>query len=142
MRTPPLLLLSLVCTTLCAAAAEPEQKFYQSPSTLKMNERLRDVTAKGDPLKNQFRNTERAALLAEQLAKAKENPEIFGLLLSTSLELLQSGQTEAALRQFGKFEKFIIENKQTSVANLLNLSRLRAIAYLRLGEQENCLLNH
>jgi len=142
MRTTPLLLLSLVLTTLCAAAAEPEQKFYQSPSTLKMNERLRDVTAKGDPLKNQFRNTERAALLADQLAKAKENPEIFGLLLSTSIELLQSGQTEAALRQFGKFEEFIIENKQTSVANLLNLSRLRAITYLRLGEQENCLINH
>jgi hypothetical protein len=142
MRIRPLLLFSVVLTTFYAAAAEPEEKVYQSPSTLKMSERLRNFTAQGDTFKNQFRNTQRAALFADQLAKAKEKPEILGLLLSTSMELLQSGQTEPAIRQLEKLEEFIIENKQTSVGNLLNLSRWRAIAYLRLGEQENCLLNH
>src|SRR5262245_35276854 len=134
----PFLLGSFVLMMFRATAAEPEEKFYQSPSTLKMSQLLQKVTAQGDPLKNQFRNTERAALFAEQLANAKEKEEIFGLLLNTSMELLQSGQTGAAVQQFEKFEQFIIENGQTSVANLLNLSRWRAITFLRLGEQENC----
>lgn len=134
-------ILCLFVLSMSAAAADDEA-VYQSPSTRKMFERLERITQEGDPLKNQFRNAERAAILEEKLARVTDKREMLHLLTDTSVELLQAGRTKDALQMMARLENFVFENKLAAEENLFTLAYWDAIAYLRLGEQENCQINH
>src|SRR5206468_1112249 len=58
-------------------------------------------------------------------------------------ELLHAGESAAAVREFETLRKFIAEGKVNLTPDKLALVRLNTmVSYLRLGEQDNCLLNH
>ena len=58
-------------------------------------------------------------------------------------ELLHAGESEAAVREFEALRSFIAEGKVNLTPDKLALVRLNTmVSYLRLGVQDNCLLNH
>ncbi|MBI3415734.1 MAG: CRTAC1 family protein, partial [Verrucomicrobia bacterium] len=58
-------------------------------------------------------------------------------------ELLNAGDSEKSVTQFNLLREFIKTNHVVLTDDRLSLVEMNtALAYLRLGEQENCLLNH
>ena len=94
---------------------------------------------KGDPSKP----SERAHYLVAALASGKVtaaqqhviDPEL-------AFEQLRAGETRAALASLAVFEKLLQADHPASPADEQQLHELRAMAYLRLGENENCAAMH
>ncbi len=115
----------------------------QPVSTLRMIERLNLIRDMTDPMSTGFFNNERVKLMERDLA-AMTNLQarpLYGLRLAT--ELLNSGQTEAALKEIQESEVLLASiGRKLDPKSLGNLRMLKATAMLRLGEQENCMNNH
>ncbi|HTH46141.1 MAG TPA: CRTAC1 family protein [Candidatus Limnocylindria bacterium] len=79
-------------------------------------------------------------LQAAQSGNAKEFAE---LAPQYAVQLLNAGNSEDALAEFEKFESFAAKNQiSLGPRQRDSLRVLRAICLLRVGEQENCLVNH
>src|SRR6185503_7262776 len=130
----------------CEAGAAP----YQAPGTKRMAERLQSITEQSNPLNNLYMNRERAELFGRELNEALAMPDspdkgakVLDLASKRATELLLAGQSWEAIQEFTMLDAFV----KSSSVKFSNQSRsvIRqnlAIAYLRLGEQENCLTNH
>lgn len=105
-----------------------------------MAQRLEEITQKTDPVDNRFWNVERSEILRGRVAKATNAQEKVTLYSSFCLELLDAGRSQEALTELQKFEEFLKE-KQLPI-DMPWLRTYQAIAWLRLGEQQNCLTNH
>ncbi len=115
-----------------------------------MAERLEKLTRESNPLNNLYMNRERAELFGKQLNEALAMPDlpdkgakVLDLDSKYSTELLLAGKSWEAIQEFTRLDAFV----KSSNVKFSNQSRsvIRhdlAIAYLRLGEQENCLTNH
>ncbi len=136
-------LLGAIACVAGRAARGQEKKFYQSPGAKKMaallDQIFRDEDWKTDPNKD----SERAEYY-QQILRAK--PDLRNeLKIRQALAecLLRAGDSAGAVEQLEK-----IRSLSTEHGLILNPSFERdvrdslAIAYLRLGEQENCLENH
>jgi hypothetical protein len=123
---------------------------YQAPSTKRMAERLEKIAAEADPLQNPFLNRRAAAIFERQLqdAMAKSDPsvtpsQLVGMRYKIALELLNGGESAKAVEQFTQLIGFMQTNRIVLSEDKASLVRMNtALAYLRLGEQENCLANH
>jgi hypothetical protein len=93
--------------------------------------------ALADPLPYFYLNRRRSEVMRDQLAGAPAQDR-FALQFAIANELLLAGDTDAAIR--------VLERLRSSAAWLLPETKplydLLAIAYLRLGEQQNCIDNH
>jgi hypothetical protein len=116
-----------------------------------MAERLRKIADEADPLQNPFLNQRAAEIFRsqlEQLLQQKgENAPTPGQLAAArykyAYELLHAGESAAAVREFETLRKFIADGKVNLTPDQVALVRLNTlVSYLRLGEQENCLLHH
>ncbi|MYI61468.1 MAG: hypothetical protein F4105_07345, partial [Gemmatimonadetes bacterium] len=82
-------------------------------------------------------NAASAAYLREQLANAQNHNRQQALRLELAIQLLRAGQTREAIAELHILQaQNLPPSLRTRVRDRLGL------AYLRLGEQENCLLNH
>lgn len=126
-----------------AAAAFPQQAhdsgFYQSPGTAKMEARLRKIYAqndwKADPNKPAERIPYYRALLKDNLTPVQQ----FTVRMEIGKELLRAGDSAASVDELEQLGQFIRQNNiplQPAVET--DWHKSLAIAYLRLGEQENC----
>ena len=132
-----LLPLLLVCAS-CTTQAEPPVRESGTQRMASVLARLHENM----PISSEYESTKRA----EALRKVPANESVREQLSRESmlvLELLQGGKTEEAIA--------LIESLQPRVAEwpgehrefmMTAVRRVLALAYLRLGEQENCLLNH
>jgi hypothetical protein len=124
--------IALALVVMLGAAGRPA-------GTVAMVERLRALAANGDPLRNPILNVERAALLQQRFNQTESLDVGFAL----TNELLKAGDTPAALELALKLREAIdstnIPDKQALLTKTLELL---ALAYLRAGEQNNCLLHH
>ncbi|HWB07491.1 MAG TPA: CRTAC1 family protein [Verrucomicrobiales bacterium] len=121
-------------------------KAVQPASTVRMVERM------ADEYKKALRNPSGSgAFLSELLVdyysreiEAEPNPQKKLILESNfSGELLRSGRSEEALQTFDVFLKKAAEMRLKFEPVLQSRFLLqRALCYLRIGEQENCLANH
>ncbi|MBM4015330.1 MAG: CRTAC1 family protein [Planctomycetes bacterium] len=105
----------------------------------RLAERTAQIAARGSPFMNK-RQLERI-----EAALATAPKERRGLLEHQRAQaLLQVGRTEEAVKRFEQLKKVIAQQKANPrAAELLEETEsLLAIAWLRLGEQENCLARH
>ena len=114
-----------------------------APSTRRMASLLEKLALEADPRKNTFLNTQIAQMLKVQLGQAQDPVDAINLRGQMALALLNAGDNRTAL---GEFEALLkspeIGTSRSGRAFRSNIEHLRAVAYLRIGEFENCLTNH
>lgn len=129
-------------------AAPLAAESYLAPSTRRMADRLARLALESNPLQNPFLNRRAAGIFEKQLAEALRDPNVtasklIGLRYKYAHELLHAGDTEEAVAQYLSLRSFIETNHIQMPEDKMALVRMdTALAYLRLGEQENCLANH
>ena len=124
-------------------AAPAPMKMYQAESTKKMAALLekiyRESDWKADPTKQAERAEYYKGLLKRGLTFAQE----MQVRQQMALELLRAGDSAAAVTELEKLRGMIKAAKQVSPAEAERaLGESLAMAYLRLGEQENCMQMH
>jgi len=123
---------------------------YLAPSTKRMAERLEQIAREADPLQNPFLNRRAAEIFGGELREALAKPgaasapaKMVGLHYKCAYELLNAGESEKAVQQFLQLIDFMKTNRIALTGDKAALVRMNAAtAFLRLGEQENCLANH
>jgi hypothetical protein len=110
-----------------------------------MVERLKQLNEQANPRTNPFLSDRRAEMMAKSLLGmtnlSLEQEMTFRCKLG--VELVQAGRSEDALRQYEAVEAAASRaGVQLLAHGETQLRMLKAQALLRLGEQENCLLNH
>src|ERR1041384_5465540 len=123
---------------------------YQGPGTKRMAERLKEINEQSNARNNLYQNGQRAEMFGEELKKALAGPDAPGkgtnvleLESKYATEWLLAGRTREAIEEFIRLDLFPRgSNVQFGSETRSSLRHFLAIAYLRLGEQENCLTNH
>ena len=111
--------------------------------TRKLVDLLQKAIQAGDPMNNRFLNDQRAAILKKQLDDAKDPAQLDALRPAYARELLNAGESLAALKEFQIYEdSYTKAGRPMDKEDRALLLRLKAVCYLRLGEQLNCLSNH
>ena len=118
-----------------AAPADP-----RPASTIRMAELLDNLAAEVNEATAIYRNDEYVALLEASRPR-------FGMAMiehanKLAVQLLRAGRTEDAIAQIDRLAEILESAGSGSEKNRRTLQRLRGLAYLRLGEQENCLIRH
>ena len=132
-----MLLIVLLLLALCPAASRA-----QPSASERMVARLRQIASEvraqvPTNLNTLNMNAASAAYLREQVAKAQSRQRKRALRLELAIQLLRAGQTREAIAELHALQaQDLSPSLRTRVRDRLG------IAYLRLGEQENCLLHH
>ncbi len=117
---------------------------YQSAGTAKMAKLLRQIYDEQDFKTDPNKSAERANYYKEALKQ--QNVDVRSELvarLALATELLRSGDSQGAVETVENLQK-IIKEKGIAIAPffLKQIRQTLAISYLRLGEQQNCQINH
>ena len=117
--------------------------YRQGPGTLRMVARLEGIKRIADPKGTLYLNREQLpALRAAQMATTNAQ-QLLALRAEYATQLGRAGLSAEAIQEFDALGKFVHEKQLRLDAHGAAFLQLeRALAYLRLGEQENCLLNH
>lgn len=114
-----------------------------APSTVKMAGLLDKITSRADPLAVPILNLERAQAFARLLETATNREDIVELRIRVGAELLNGGATRAAIDKFTEIEKlYRADSRVFGTKWWADIRHMHALAWLRLGEQENCLEQH
>ncbi|MCB9897014.1 MAG: CRTAC1 family protein [Planctomycetes bacterium] len=115
-----------------------------APSTAAMAARLAKIADETRPEDNVYVNDRRADALAAQIdAEGGPDSARIMLVMDQARESLLAGRTDVALRGFGVAERRLAEAPaQVNPDVLRELHRMITLAWLRLGEQQNCLFHH
>jgi hypothetical protein len=115
----------------------------QPASTRRMVERLSGLDANIDPLAIPFFAAKAAAFFRDKIARTSDPAELVALKLPYAIALLNDGQSETALSEMLDYERLLAKHGFTPKReDLPKIMETKALCYLRLGEQKNCLLNH
>ena len=115
------------------------------PGTVQMIERFAKLRAEAEanPAGQAYTSAELAMQLQRRLAVATEPSEVGQLMSQYGQQLLNWGRSEDAKTQFEQFEAYMDQHGIDLGPRQRDLLRmLRATCMLRLGEQENCIVNH
>ncbi|HEY9154024.1 MAG TPA: hypothetical protein VIM69_02765, partial [Opitutaceae bacterium] len=108
-----------------------------------MVERLSKLEDQIDPIKLPFFAGKAVKVYQQKLADAKTVYDVLNLKVPYAQALLNDGQTEEAIKQIDEYERMLVDNHLTPPdKDVSALLLLKALCYLRLGEQQNCLTNH
>jgi len=115
----------------------------QHEGTRRMVERLAALPRDVDPAAVPFFAGQTAQYYVKQMEAAASPRERVALMPQHANALLNDGRTEDALRELARFERELDRyNIQPPESEVPKIMFLKAIAWLRLGEQDNCLHNH
>ena len=104
---------------------------------------LQQIRREADPMRNPFRSTEQVPQLRKFIGVTTDLEKLLELKQQLALQLLQMGDPEASLQENENIEALMREhNIPMNAATLPQMLTAKAICYLRMGEQENCLNNH
>ena len=127
----------------CSEPPGPEQ----AASTRRMAERLKEIAGNADPALHIYVNAKRVEYFRSQVEHLRatttaNDPQGKDLLLKTRFtlanELLRAGQFEEAVKSFRQLQAETVGKPQ--IQHILQV--LLGLSYLRLGEQENCIIHH
>ncbi len=114
-----------------------------APSTRKMADRLEQLAHTSDPRANLFLNRQRAELYRAEILTAPNEMQALISRARMTFELLSAGETQTAINEYEAMGNRLQElHAPPRAAFPMELRLNTAVAYLRLGEQENCLNNH
>jgi hypothetical protein len=134
----------LLCFLLLSQSSFPQQaKFYQSEGTRKMAALLQKIYAELDWQTDPNKDAERAQHFADQLADGRPIREELKLRQARAEALLRAGDSAGAVEELERIRTMCHE-RGIVLAPFFE-KQLRdslGIAYMRLGEQENCLHYH
>ncbi len=114
--------------------------------TARMARRLEEIAENFDPAAHPYVNNLRVQHFSDRLAALRESvvpmdprgkSAILKARFDLANELLLDGQSEAAIEEFEKLRSEIKGRKLRH-----RLQALLGLAHLRLGEQDNCIVNH
>jgi hypothetical protein len=121
----------------------PEDLKFMSAGTRKMASLLEKLAREINPARSIFMNQERAVHFRGQLTTATNDFEQANLRTQLALELLNSGQTADALKEFDLASQQAWGKPEIFGGRFLAaLAHYRSVAHLRMGEEQNCLTNH
>ena len=112
--------------------------------TLAMIDSVKKAHNAVDPMKTQIIKTAQRAMIFRQQAEAVQGLDKVNFLLMAGFEDLKAGNTQAGIDLFREVLNFVepIEGLEGKEKTMLEVKKLLALGALRLGEQENCILNH
>ena len=112
----------------------------QADGTKKMVKVLEQIASTADPRENLYLNQERAELTRQELEGVSDKATRARGLYLLAPELLLSGQTVDAIESFKELDS-LLSNQTGETPTMLrrDIEELLGLAYLRLGEQQNCL---
>ena len=135
--------MACLAALVCWAGVRAQERGSTAESTRRMAELLRKIYAEQDWKTDPNKDAERAKYLKEQLATGPDIRTELRLRESLAENLLRAGDSAGAVEQL---ETIRTECKEKGIVLKAgfehDLRETLAIAYLRLGEQENCVLNH
>lgn len=138
------LLLGVILTILCYTlpGCQNNQPVELKDGTDEMVKRLEELSENVNPRTNEYANVKRLAYY-RSLPEPERPDRNIQYHARIAQELLYSGQTEEAIAKF-KTIKETLENRDLNAPQsfVSTIEELLAISYIRLGEQQNCLLNH
>jgi hypothetical protein len=123
--------------------SDPRALSNAAPGTIRMATLLARLAREARPTDNTFLNQQRAAGYTKMLSFVTDPKELLEVRMQIGLEYLNAGETPKAIQAFADVEK-----TYANVPGLTNskiwadMRHLQAVAYLRLGEQDNCLNGH
>lgn len=122
---------------------KPEEKFYQAESTQKMAKLLREIYDKQDFKIEPNKTAERAVYYEGLLKQNLDIRSELQVRVGLATELLRTGESRKAVEEI-KILRTLIKEKGVILAPFFDkqIRELAAISNLRMGEQENCQLNH
>ena len=130
--------LSLAVVASLAACTAPEQAPPSSADTQRMVERLRQIALNRNPISNIYLND----LRVEHFSRLQERLSPLARLrtrIVLAREHLRAGQTQASIDELYALQPEIEHHR---IRTQPSLDMLLGLAYLRLGEQVNCLEGH
>jgi hypothetical protein len=115
----------------------------QPASTQKMIALINQIWSKSNPIDNFYLNHEAVDFVRVMLTRPGATPDLRQIELLHQY-MLQAGETEAALQDLERIEQGMTRGGTMPLPLPMDkrFTRFKAIGYLRLGEQENCLHNH
>lgn len=114
-----------------------------APSTRKMAVELARMQAEADPAVVSFLSARRATEFEKAYAETLDVRRKLGLGLDLGMQQLNAGRPDFALETFSRLDMLASEaGGRLGQRTLESLRRYRAISFLRLGEQENCIGAH
>ncbi len=115
----------------------------QPESTRQMVERLARVPETSDALMNPYLAGKAAEIYRTRIAAARSPRERLDLTMLYATALLNDGQSVAALRALDDYDRMLNNPALTpTLEQAGKFFETKAVAHLRVGEQENCLHNH
>ena len=127
-----------------AEVCDPNSPVKPQPeSTKRMVARLAGISRDVDPFAMPYFGGKTADLVRRKFPEAKNPGERASMQWRYATALLNDGRSEEALQAVDEMDRLLAENglspKREDAAKI---KLLRAISWLRLGEQQNCLSNH
>ncbi len=131
----------LVCLLFFSSSEETR---YRSPGTARTAERMEWIARTTDPLANYtVGSVERLRHYRRKIEEATTLEERAQLRLETAWEFLYTGSTSEAIDGFLEVRRiFERPDVRPTAASVRRLDEALATAYLRLGEEQNCLARH
>ena len=115
------------------------------PDQLSNQQILEAIALDPQPERNFYINDLRIELLKQQLQKTgiQSNQSLVRLRKALAIELLRAGQSIEAIEELGRIAGLLNGLPEEEALEIeFSLEWLLATAYLRVGEQFNCLINH
>jgi hypothetical protein len=120
-----------------------ESRAPQTAGTVRMVQRLQRLASQIDPMRVTYLSRARAQRLKSHLEGQVPVTQALQLLPKLATDLLNSGESEAALKVFQSLESVAREyDPAFFVANERLLQLYIGVSHLRIGEQENCIVMH
>ncbi len=134
---------ALFSLAIISCVSEPEANSDKVGSSQDTRELVRAANTAIGPMNITYTlNKERAALIKLEADKATGLNQA-NLLIQYALEMLNGGETKIALEVLDRIIRSCeINNIDLNNDMGTNLKKAVAIAYMRMGEQENCIQNH
>ncbi|MDE2965010.1 MAG: VCBS repeat-containing protein, partial [Acidobacteriota bacterium] len=113
------------------------------PGARRMASRLAQLARNADFFPDHPMNTRAVEQLRRRLQAAQDPRRQMSLRLELALKLLRNGQSQAAIQELTDLQTWIGSQPwQLSGETVTVIRDLLAVAFLRLGEQENCIAAH
>ena len=112
-------------------------------STISMAQELQEHYRLLDPQKTYYKNGDRARMFLEEGSKKSDINQRLQFTLRAAYELVNAGKNKEAIVIYDKLYEELKQLSGIGIEEFIfRILGMRAVAYFRIGEVENCLENH